>query len=148
MRVLIASAFAFVALVTAGIVTAKSAGTTADACPTNASVVEDYYAGYDAFAYAFTGPNAAKIVAFFTDLRKAAPPHPVNEVWVGVAEDGLGDWFFFYADTCSYSTAESWKADNIAAALDALGIDLPVGPTFHQLPGSPGAPPGVTTQGI
>lgn len=113
----------------------------AAACDSEAQVREAFD-GSDFVAWHLTPAGSEKLNAFFTDLF-GPPDKPLDSVWlVYIPTDDAAGFALFGPDGCGVDLLFPFSGDEANKVLDHVGIPSPIGSTYHQLPGSPGALPG------
>lgn len=107
--------------------------------------IANVYGGDRAVVYRLSDSAVPTIVDFFQYeiFNGAPPPAPISAVWLGIdmVDNDVG-FFFMGTDGCGVTDSFGWSTDDAALILDAIGLPVPFGSTYHQIPGTPGGLPG------
>lgn len=109
-----------------------------------------YFEPNEAVVYKFDGANSAKLIATIEGPGWFGPmPHrPGSDaptvMYLGLdLTQQLDSLFFYDAKGCFVNFAGGLPGSDVSALFDDAGVASPVGPTYYQLPGAPGAPSGL-----
>lgn len=109
-----------------------------------------YFEPNDAVVYKFDGATGAKLIAMIEGPTwfGPMPHHPGADaptvMYLGLdLTEQLDALFFYDAKGCFVNFAGGLPGSDVRDLFDDAGVTSPIGATYYQVPGAPGAPSGL-----